>query len=215
MFIFTNINVESLIHVPGSARKCVFISYAEFKKGYRCYDPITDTIHVSLDVSFSESEPYYSGGVTLCSLQGERGCEGNPSSLLHITEFEDIENLEARLSIPVYRMNDEPWLVKGSSRLVDINKKSTESSSQPIEIETDATDPILSIDIAHAEDIYEETAEAEDPPFSTPSTKESAQNVLREVSLNPTLTQASESENVEPRKSQRVTKGIRKKQYEL
>jgi hypothetical protein len=85
------------------ARKCVFIGYAEFQKGYRCYDPLTDTIYVSLDVSFRESESYYSGGVSESSLQGESGSEGNLSSLLPTTafevpEFEEIEELEARFN---------------------------------------------------------------------------------------------------------------------
>lgn len=45
------------------ARKYIFVGYAEFQKGYRCYDPLTNTVHTSLDVSFREFEPYYSGGV--------------------------------------------------------------------------------------------------------------------------------------------------------
>ncbi|PRQ17925.1 putative RNA-directed DNA polymerase [Rosa chinensis] len=54
------------------ARKCIFVGYANFQKGYRCYGPLTGTLHVSLDVAFRESEPYYSGGVSQSSLQGER-----------------------------------------------------------------------------------------------------------------------------------------------
>ena len=38
--------------------KCMFIGYAE-KKGYRCYDPKTGTVHVTLNVAFHESEPYF------------------------------------------------------------------------------------------------------------------------------------------------------------
>lgn len=71
------------------ARKCIFIGYANFQKSYRYYDPITNTVHVSLGMSFHKYEP---------TTKGERGCEGNPSSLVHITEFKDIENLKARFN---------------------------------------------------------------------------------------------------------------------
>lgn len=81
-------------------RKCFFVAYAEFQKGYQCYDPPTDKIYVSLDVSFREFEPYYSGGVLASSLQGESGCEWNPLPS-PIIEFEEIEELEERLSSAV------------------------------------------------------------------------------------------------------------------
>ena len=43
---------------------------ADFHKGYRCYDPRNKKLHVTLDVSFCENEPYYTGGVLRSSLQG-------------------------------------------------------------------------------------------------------------------------------------------------
>ncbi|PRQ26842.1 putative RNA-directed DNA polymerase [Rosa chinensis] len=80
------------------ARKCIFVGYAEFKKGYRCYDPLTGTIHVSLDIVFRESEPYYSKGVSASSLQEEKDCEGNHRDSL-FEEFEELEALESRFGV--------------------------------------------------------------------------------------------------------------------
>nr|KYP39692.1 Retrovirus-related Pol polyprotein from transposon TNT 1-94 [Cajanus cajan] len=67
------------VHVPKKlrskldpcAKKCIFVGYSDVQKGYRCFDPQTHKMHVTLEVSFRESEPFYSGGVTPSSSQGE------------------------------------------------------------------------------------------------------------------------------------------------
>lgn len=66
------------------AVRCVFIGYADKKKGYRCYDPIEEKIYVTRDVSFHETVPYYGDG---CSLQGETPEEVN-------TTMEFVDDLE-------------------------------------------------------------------------------------------------------------------------
>ena len=59
------------------AKRYVFIGYSELQKGYRCYDPQTKKLHVTLDASFHELEPYYSRGVSDYSLHGESSSEKN------------------------------------------------------------------------------------------------------------------------------------------
>lgn len=59
------------------ARMCFFIEYFDFQEGYRCYDPQTNTIHVPLNVSIHESEPYYLGRASISSLHGENYNEEN------------------------------------------------------------------------------------------------------------------------------------------
>jgi hypothetical protein len=73
------------VHIPKNlrtkldpyAKRCVFVGYFEFQKGYRCYDPQTQKLHVTLDASFRETEPYYSGSFSSPSLQGETYTEEN------------------------------------------------------------------------------------------------------------------------------------------
>ena len=72
------------------AKRCVFVGYSKFQKGYRCYDPQTQKLHVTLDASFRELEPYYSGGVSKNSLQGESSSEENGGG----DEFNELENIQ-------------------------------------------------------------------------------------------------------------------------
>jgi hypothetical protein len=53
--------------------KCIFIGYSTNQKGYRCYNPTTKKLHVSMDVTFLEQQPFYKKN----SLQGESVSEDN------------------------------------------------------------------------------------------------------------------------------------------
>jgi len=68
------------VHIPKVLRtkldpcatRCVFVGYSELQKGYRCYDPHTQKLHVTLDVSFRETESFYSKEGSIISSQGEQ-----------------------------------------------------------------------------------------------------------------------------------------------
>jgi len=51
------------------ALRCLFLGYATHQKGYRCYDLATSRLYVTMDVTFLESEPFFSGPNP--ALQGE------------------------------------------------------------------------------------------------------------------------------------------------
>ena len=53
--------------------RCVFIGYATTQKGYKCYHPPTQKVHITLDVTFHEEVPYYVSPSS--PIQGERGSE--------------------------------------------------------------------------------------------------------------------------------------------
>jgi hypothetical protein len=53
------------------AVKCVFIGYSSTQKGYKCWDPIGKKLFVSMDVTFRESESYYTKSCDLDPLLEE------------------------------------------------------------------------------------------------------------------------------------------------
>jgi hypothetical protein len=62
-------------HIPTAGKldprvvKCVFMSYSSSQQGYKCWNPSTKRMFVSMDVTFRESEPFYGEPTNLSCLQ--------------------------------------------------------------------------------------------------------------------------------------------------
>ncbi|KAL6321217.1 hypothetical protein AAG906_016251 [Vitis piasezkii] len=52
------------------AVQCLFLGYGLHQKGYRCYDPSNHRTYVTMDVTFLESETFYSPTTSTSTLQG-------------------------------------------------------------------------------------------------------------------------------------------------
>ncbi|CAL2237877.1 unnamed protein product [Prunus armeniaca] len=62
------------------ALRCVFVGYSSHQKGYQCYHPETRHMYVTMDVTFSETEYFYTTVPSTSDHQGEN-TDGNLSWL--------------------------------------------------------------------------------------------------------------------------------------
>jgi hypothetical protein len=72
------------------ATRYVFVGYSDLQKGYKCYDPHTQKLHITLDVSFRETE---SKEGSIISFQEEQSSNEHLLQESDRNEFVELENI--------------------------------------------------------------------------------------------------------------------------
>ena len=65
---FVHLHKNQRTELDPCAVRCLFLGYGLHKKGFRCYDPTTNRTYITMDVTFLESENFYSSQVPNSSL---------------------------------------------------------------------------------------------------------------------------------------------------
>lgn len=114
------------VHIPKARRtkldpcavKCVFLGYGIHQKGYRCFDPITKKLYVTMDCDFLETEYYYASPQS--SVEGEKNNQHSDWLFKYNWEPSSTEELQ---SIPT-----NPSPLTPSSNVSEVQISDTEIS---------------------------------------------------------------------------------------
>jgi hypothetical protein len=87
--VFVHLHKNQRTKLDPCAIRCLFLGYGVHQKGYRCYDPITQRIYVTMDVTFLEFDLFYSSASSNSSLQRETPEE--ESNWMTFDWFKDID----------------------------------------------------------------------------------------------------------------------------
>ena len=114
---FVHLHKNQQTKLDPCAVRCLFLGYALYQKGYRCFDPITKRTYITMDVTFLEMETFYPSPATKSSLQGEFPNEEvnwlakTWLESERVTEQPNDENTEVRLT-EEHPLAEEPTVEK-------------------------------------------------------------------------------------------------------
>lgn len=140
--------------------KCMFLGYADTKEGYRCLDTVQNKVHVTRDVSFHETVPYFGHG---CSLQGEKNAEVETHDFYEEISSFQLENEEHDTEC-VNSSQDTPSTDVQPESSMNEEPESSQNAEQHI---PDTNTPDVVLDTGSLSDFMHDDEELEDTVHGT------------------------------------------------
>ncbi|CAN1121074.1 Retrovirus-related Pol polyprotein from transposon TNT 1-94 [Linum perenne] len=152
---FVHINPIHRTKLDPRSHKCVFIGYSPHQKGYKCYSPVTRQVYHTRDVTFFESQSYF----THTELQGEIGCESQIWDLIRL----ETDTCPATSITEQGEPPNQPELKVYKRRQV---QPTTETETVPVQPTTE-TETVQTAGEQTAVDTLETTIQEENQPAAT------------------------------------------------
>lgn len=135
---FVHLHKHQRTKLDPCALKCVFVEYLPHKKGYKCYHPPTRQFYVTMDVTFSEAEMYFSRPTSTSSLQGEMSVE-EPNWMIVLPDV--------NMAFPSQESSDYTGLDLTTPEYDTTNLVTLQSPTRPLSLPTVPTNDLPSVDV--------------------------------------------------------------------
>ena len=130
--VYVHISQPGQSKLAPRAQKCVFVGYSANQKGYKCFNPTTKKLIVSMDVTFLEHQPYFSK----TPLQGESS--GGKEECFWFSVPQTIDSVAPTIPVSTIPISNSDSLSKVDPVVSEVFEMSnnTKSTSQPSPVPT-------------------------------------------------------------------------------
>ena len=150
----------SFVHVHSPHRgkldlraiKCIFVGYSPTQKGYKCYHPATKKVFVSIDVTFVETESFFSQPY----LQGENLGMEDKDDLFNNLSFISPRKSNILESSPIHISSSSIHTPPAPALSPKTTGTQTPTAAYPLQVYTQRAKPIIQpVQVPHFELIPE------------------------------------------------------------
>jgi hypothetical protein len=133
--VYVHIQKQNRNKLESRAEKCVFLGCGQFQKGYKCYNPSTKKIYVTMDVTFLEEEAFFKQNQDLAQGESVNDQDLNDQDFLFLeTSQHPIKTTFLNGDTSQTRTETLNLVEEDASESVDSHQDQTQSISDPEEI---------------------------------------------------------------------------------
>jgi hypothetical protein len=126
---FVHLHKNQRTKLDPCALRCIFLGYGSNQKGYRCYNPKTKRTYITMDVTFLESETYFS--TSICNSPLEREIQSQEQNWQSLLTLDSVFDNQQNHATPIGTNGNQQTLVE----VYDAPAVSNDNVVEGIEIE--------------------------------------------------------------------------------